>query len=221
VAVTVYEPVVAFAVNDVEVAMPFAPVVSVSVLVPLANVPVAPEPEAGAVKVTLMPLVGDPPVVTVACSAVANAVLTVASCGLPAVALIVGRITTAVLVRLKLAVPVAPVAVAVTEYEPAVPLAVNASMALPFESVVMVIVFVPFEKVPLAPDDGAVKVTVTPLVPVLPVRTVACRLAPNGALTVVVCGVPPVALIVVPLVGLLVRLKFAVPDAPEAVAVTV
>jgi hypothetical protein len=226
VAVTVYEPVVAFAVKGAE-ALPFESVVTVTVLAPPANVPLASgrfevgDVGGGAVKVTLTPLVGDPPVVTVACSAVANAVLTVASCGDPAVALIVGRTTTAVLVRLKSAVPVAPVDVAVTVYEPGLPLAVNAvEVAMPLETVVSMSVVVPFAKVPLAPDDGAVKVTVTPLVPVVPVRTVAWRLAPNGALTVVVCGVPPVALIVGPLVALLVRLKLAVPDAPEAVAVT-
>jgi hypothetical protein len=73
-------------VNAVEVATPFVPVVSVSVVVPLAKVPLA--PDDGAVKVTVTPLVPEPPVVTVACNAVANAVLMVALCGVPAVAAI-------------------------------------------------------------------------------------------------------------------------------------
>jgi len=74
-------------VNAVEAATPLALVVSVSVVVPFANVPLA--PEAGAVNVTVAPLVGDPPVVTVATSGAANAVLTVALCGVPLVAAIV------------------------------------------------------------------------------------------------------------------------------------
>lgn len=58
VAVTAYCPATEFAVNADEVAMPFAPVTSVSVVMPLANVPLA--PEDGAVKVTVTPLTGDP-----------------------------------------------------------------------------------------------------------------------------------------------------------------
>ncbi|HTW61095.1 MAG TPA: hypothetical protein VMD55_04755, partial [Terracidiphilus sp.] len=59
VAVTVYgPPAVAFALNADEVASPLALVVSVSVAVPLLNVPLA--PEAGAVKVTEAPLSGEP-----------------------------------------------------------------------------------------------------------------------------------------------------------------
>jgi hypothetical protein len=41
-----------------DVAMPFAPVTSVSVVWPFANVPLA--PELGAVKVTVTPLTGKP-----------------------------------------------------------------------------------------------------------------------------------------------------------------
>ena len=69
-----------------EVAWPFAPVTSVSVaaggVVP--NVPLA--PEAGAVKVTETPLTGLPPFVTVATNGLANAVLIVALCPPPLVA---------------------------------------------------------------------------------------------------------------------------------------
>jgi hypothetical protein len=77
-------PGVVFAVNTGEVATPLALVVAV--LTPPANVPLAPVC-AGAVKVTVTPLVGVPPVVTVACSGV-NAVLTATLCGVPPVAVI-------------------------------------------------------------------------------------------------------------------------------------
>jgi hypothetical protein len=69
-------------------------------LLPPANVPLA--PEAGAVKVTTTPLVGDPPVVTVATRGAAKAVLTSALCGVPLVAVMVST-AAAVFVRLKLA----------------------------------------------------------------------------------------------------------------------
>ena len=69
---------IAFAVNVVEVATPFAFVVSVSVFVPLANVPLA--PVVGAVKVTAAPLTGCWPLTTVAASGTANAVPTAALC---------------------------------------------------------------------------------------------------------------------------------------------
>jgi hypothetical protein len=64
------------AVNVDEVATPLALVVSVSVLVPPVKVPLA--PVAGAVKTTNAPLIGDPPMVTVATKGVANAVLSAA-----------------------------------------------------------------------------------------------------------------------------------------------
>jgi hypothetical protein len=70
-------------VNVVEVATPFAFVVSVSVFVPLLNVPLA--PVVGAVKVTATPLTGLVPLLTtVATNGVANAVLIAALCwGVP------------------------------------------------------------------------------------------------------------------------------------------
>jgi hypothetical protein len=76
-----------FAVNADDVATPLAFVVSVSVAVPFANVPLAPDP--GAVNVTVTPLLGVPLVDTVATSGAANAVLTVALCPDPLVAAIV------------------------------------------------------------------------------------------------------------------------------------
>jgi hypothetical protein len=65
------------------------------------------------VNVTVTPLTGLLPAsVTVACSAVANAVLTVVLCGVPAVAVMLAG--TAVLVRLKLAAVATPATLAVT-----------------------------------------------------------------------------------------------------------
>jgi hypothetical protein len=80
-------PAVAFAVNVEDVATPLPFVVAVVDAVPFANVPLA--PLAGAVKVTVTPLTGlFRESFTVACRAVANAVLTVAFCGVPPVAVI-------------------------------------------------------------------------------------------------------------------------------------
>lgn len=79
-------PLVAFAVNVTE-ATPLALVVAVVEAVPPENVPLAPVP--GAVNVTVAPLVGDPFVITVATSGFANAVLTVALCPDPLVAVMV------------------------------------------------------------------------------------------------------------------------------------
>jgi hypothetical protein len=71
-------------VNTAEVATPLPFVVAV--FTPPAKVP--PAPVAGAVNVTVTPLVGDPPVVTVATSGAAKAVPTFALCGVPLVAAI-------------------------------------------------------------------------------------------------------------------------------------
>jgi hypothetical protein len=75
-ATTLYgPPTVAFAVKVEEVAKPLAFVMSVSVFVPLPNLPLA--AEEGAVNVTETPLVGVPFVLTKATKGFANAVLTV------------------------------------------------------------------------------------------------------------------------------------------------
>jgi hypothetical protein len=82
-------PTVASAVNVDEVALPFASVISVSVFVPFANVPDGAAAGAGAVNVTDAPLTRFPSSsVTVATRGFANAVLTVALCGVPLVATI-------------------------------------------------------------------------------------------------------------------------------------
>jgi hypothetical protein len=86
-AATVTVPITPLAVNVFDLATPLESVESVSVFVPPANVPLA--PDAGAVKVTNAPLTGDPPMVTVATNGAANAVFTIADCGEPLVAAIV------------------------------------------------------------------------------------------------------------------------------------
>ena len=70
-------------------------------------------PLPGALNVTVTPLTGLPPFVTVACSAVANAEFTPVLCGVPTLAAMVVT-ATAVLVKLKLAGVAAPLTVAVT-----------------------------------------------------------------------------------------------------------
>jgi hypothetical protein len=155
VAVTVYEPDVALAVNAGAVATPLALVVTVGLP---ANVPDAPEP--GAANVTLTPGTGLASASrTVALSTVANAVLTVVLCGVPAVAVILAA-TPGVLVSEKLAGVATPLTVAVTVYEPDVALAVNAgAVATPLALVVTV--GLP-ANVPEAPEPGAANVTLIP-----------------------------------------------------------
>jgi hypothetical protein len=99
------------AVNVEALAWPAVLVVAVVVPVLFAKVPLAPLP--GAVKVTLTPETRLPPLsLTVACKAVANAVLMVALCGVPAVA-VMEAAGPGVLVSAKFA-EVAPVALATT-----------------------------------------------------------------------------------------------------------
>jgi hypothetical protein len=94
-------------VNVVEVATPLALVVSVSVFVPPANLPLA--PVAGAVNVTVAPLTGFESLSsTVATSGNANAMLIAPLCGVPLVA-VIDAAAFAVFVRLKLAGVDAPV----------------------------------------------------------------------------------------------------------------
>ena len=96
----------------VAVATPDAFVVAVAVLAPPVNVPLA--PVLGAVNVTVAPLTGLPPAsFTVACSAVAKAVLITALCGVPAVAVIEAG-APAVFVKEKFAGVATPGAVAIT-----------------------------------------------------------------------------------------------------------
>lgn len=71
-------------------------------------------------------------------------------------------------------------------------------VATPDAFVDAVAVALPPANVPLAPVEGAVKVTVAPDTPLPFVSfTVACSVAANAVLTVVVCGVPAVAVMLV------------------------
>ena len=94
--------------------------------------------------------------------------------------------------------------------------------AIPLELVWTLAVADP-PNVPLAPLEGGVNVTVTPLTgPPLEFVIVACRSVPNAMLTTVLCGVPPVAVRVVTpikLTALIVTLP--VPDVITHVTVKV
>jgi hypothetical protein len=192
-AVTEYGPVVELAVNAEDVATPFPSVGSVSVAVPLAKVPLA--PVDGAKKTTETPTAGDPLEVTVA-ESVPNEFRTTAVVVYPltgVMAIVGGGVD--VFVNAKLAGVVAAAVEAVTEYDPVVMLAVNTEeVATPIEFVVSVSVAVPLAKVPLAPDDGAVKVTEMPLAGEPFVVTVA-ESVPNA--------VPTIALAVYPLTAVM------------------
>jgi hypothetical protein len=202
-------------VNVTEVATPLAFVVAV--LTPPAKVPLA--PEAGGVKVTTTPLTGlFPASVTVATRGAANAVLIVAVCGVPLVAVTLAA-GPAVLVKAKFA-EVVPVALATTLYgPPAMALAVNvAEVATPDAFVVAV--FTPPANAALAPDAGGVKVTTIPLTGLFPASvTVATRGAAKAVLIAALCGVPLVAATLAAAPALLVSVKFA-DVAPVALATT-
>jgi hypothetical protein len=77
---------------------------------------------------------------------------------------------------------------------PAVLLAVKVDeAATPLASVMSVSVGFSFANVPLAPEDGAVKVTCTPLVGIPPVVTVTTSGAENALPVFALCPVPLVA----------------------------
>ena len=77
---------------------------------------------------------------------------------------------------------------------PAVALAVNTGAVAMPEALVTAVTVVRFPgNVPLAPDDGAVNVTVAPCTGPFISVTVALNAVPNGALTSAICGVPAVA----------------------------
>src|SRR5579864_2019801 len=207
------------AVNAAEVATPLALVTAV--LTPPANVPLAPVC-AGAVNVTVTPLSGLLPAsFTVACSVLVNAVLTVALCGVPAVAVTLPA-APAVLVRTKLAAVATPDTDAATLYvPPALLLAVNtAEVATPLAFVTAVLT--PPANVPLAPVcAGAVNVTVTPVTGLLLASfTVACSVLVNAVLTVALCGVPAVAVTLPAAPAVLVRTKLAAVATPDTDAAT-
>ena len=76
-------------------------------------------------------------------------------------------------------------------------------------------------KVALGPETGTVKVTVTPLTGLLPLSlTLACSGDANNEFTVVLCGVPAVAVIEAGAPAVLLSEKLAATGAPGVVAVT-
>jgi hypothetical protein len=131
----------------------------VTAVAPPLNVPLA--PLVGALKVTVTPLTGFPPLsFTVARRRAANAVPTLVLCGVPPVAAIdAGGLE--VFVSRNVAGVATPGTEAVTLYDPTVALAVKTfEVATPDAFVTAV---APPLNVPLAPLAGAVNVTVTPL----------------------------------------------------------
>lgn len=189
------------------------------IAVPIANpLKVALAPAAGAVNVTTAPETGLlPESLTVATRAAANAVLMVVVCVIPLVAVMVAGVP-AVFDKEKLAVAVTPETEAVTVYDPAVEFAVPVTVATPVAPVTTVAVAEP-PKVALAPEDGAVKVTVAPDTG-FPKEsfTVAARGVEKDALMVELCEVPPVAAIEKGLPALFVSGKLAGPLESGAVA---
>lgn len=208
--------------NADAVATPPVLVVAVVVAEPLAKVPLA--PLDGAVKVTVALGTTLPEAsLTVACSAVAKAVDTVADCPPPAVTVIDagGPAGAAAFVRLKVAAAAMPLTEAVTLYEPAVALAVNTeAVATPLPFVLAVVVAVLLAKVPLAPLDGAAKVTTT-LGTKLPDAslTVACRDMEKAVFTVA-DWLPPTVAEMDAGVPILVRANEALALTPLTEAVT-
>ena len=86
----------------------------------------------------------------------------------------------------------------------------------------MLAVVDPPTNVPLAPLAGAANVTMTPLTGFPPLSvTVACRAVANDVFTAVLCELPPEAAMFAAVPLVFVRLKFAVPVTPDALAVTV
>jgi hypothetical protein len=100
-------------------------------------------------------------------------------------------------------------------------LAVNtADVATPL--LLVVAVFTPPAKLPLAPETGAVNVTVTPCTGLPPLSfTVATRGAANAVLMAALCGVPLVAVIDAAVPAVLVSAKLAEVVTPPTVAATV
>src|SRR5439155_1618292 len=163
----------------------------VAVFTPPAKVPLAPLP--GAVNVTVMLPTGlFPASRTVACSGVANAVLAVALCRVPVVeGMLAGAPARLVTEKFAEVAPVAPATIAAPLYgPPAVLLDLNILPTGP-PSELVVAVFTPPAKVPLAPLPGTVNVTTTPLTRLFAAsRTVACSGVANAVLTVALCPEP-------------------------------
>src|SRR2546427_92877 len=190
-AATLYgPPAILLAVNTGAVATPSELVVAV--LTPPAKEPLG--PLVGAVKVTVTPLTGlFPESFTVACNCVVYAVLTVALCGVPPVAVILAAAPVR-LVSEKFAGVATPDTVAETAYGPPPTLFAVKTAHVATPDALVVAVFTPPANVPLAPLVGAVNVFFSmirrpPRSSLFPSST----LFRSAVLTVALCGVPPVA----------------------------
>jgi hypothetical protein len=207
-------------VNGAE-ATPEAFVATVMVAVLLLNLPEAPAP--GAVNVTFTPETGLLPAsFTVTASALANAVLIVADCGVVPAFAVIDEAAPAVLVSEKFTVA-KPVAAAVTGYgPPAVEFAVNGAVAIPEAFVATVIVAVLLLNTPDAPEPGAVNVTFTPETGLLPASfTVTASALAKAVLMLADCGVVPAFAVMDPAApDRLVSEKFTVVT-PVVAAVTI
>ena len=83
-------------------------------------------------------------------------------------------------------------------------------------------VLAPPANVPLTPLPGAVNTTDTPVMGLPPLSvTVACSATGNDVFTAVLCEFPPDATMFTGAPVVFVKLKFAVPVTPDALAVTV
>src|SRR5580658_4354705 len=142
-------------------ATPLELVAATIVLELLLKAPLA--PVGGAVNVTLTPETGLlNESFTVTAIALANAVFTSADCGVVPAFAVIELAAPAALVRLKFTA-VKPAADAVAVYgPPAVLLAVNRALAIPLAFVGTTMVLLLLLNLPLAPEPGAVKVTLTP-----------------------------------------------------------
>src|SRR5947207_2167653 len=192
-AVTVYGPPATLL--DVMAAVVATPLpLVVAVFTPPAKLPLGPVP--GAPNVTVTPATGLPPAsFTVATSGAANAVLIVAPCGVPLVAVMLAA-APAVFVSEKFAGVATPASLADTVYGPPATLffPTRPSSDLPLPLVVAV--FTPPAKLPLGPVPGAVNVTVTLATGLPPASfTVATSGAANAVLIVALCGVPHLTII--------------------------
>jgi hypothetical protein len=204
---------VPFAVRAGEVAWPFAPVVTVEDALPPK---LALAPDAGAVNVTLTPDSGLPPEsFTNTTSGFANGELMAAVCPPPLNAAMLAA-APAVFVSENV-VERAPV-VAVTLYDPTLPLAVNAGDTACPSAPVTTVAAPPND--PLGPDAGALNVTLAPETGLPPASfTIATNGNANAVLICADCGLPLTTAMVAADPTLFVSEKIA-PVAAPALAVT-
>ena len=218
--VTLYDPVLLLAVKTEEVATPDALVTAVALVRPLEKMPLAPEP-GGALKVTVTPKTGFPPESrTAATSGLAKLVLIVALWLAPLVAVMLAG-APEVFVSEKVAGATTPPTDAATLYNPAMLLAMTVGDVATPEPLVLTFAVVEPANVPLAPEDGAVKVTVTPETGFPPESsTVAANGLAKFVFTFAFWPPPPVAAILAAGPGIFVSEKLAGVATPATVAAT-